>query len=460
LATGRTAAVAAALTFALASAGGSAPVAEGHSSVHPMGRLPGLAPATIGTAPIAAEQEATVGSSAATPRFVGGPFAGATFHGGRPFHGAGGDELLLFAVQPGEAPDGAPGVLVASRVTGREVGEVTAPPSGWRVPLSIELFDLRRDGARTSGTFLVLDAAVQPALAGTAPGMLHEYSYSYSPTAGLETTWVSTHRFPLAGPPGPELPTGILYPLGFTRLPGGGVAVTDGLIGSIWVAGPSLEDWRLAMLDPRFAPGLGVPDLNGIGRAPDGGTRPYTMRLPSPFPGGPPAAPGIHSITYAAITDEVVTLRSAPPGGLYSLPLSALLDTAIPPYAKGGLLREVVPPQVGLSDLTDGIVYDRFHPRTRWVYWQRSVSDEVGGGSNVLRRADLLTGQVQEVARSNTLYDWTSNLAVLPPADDLPVSLVVSAMGQEENNPEVNVLLTEPNYVGPSLLTLVAVSNR
>jgi hypothetical protein len=47
----------------------------------------------------------------------------------------------------------------------------------------------------------------------------------------------------------------------------------------------------------------------------------------------------------------------------------------------------------------------------------------------------------------------------LPPIDDLPVSLVVSAMGQEENNPEVNVLLTEPQYVGPSLLTLVAVSH-
>jgi hypothetical protein len=32
-------------------------------------------------------------------------------------------------------------------------------------------------------------------------------------------------------------------------------------------------------------------------------------------------------------------------------------------------------------------------------------------------------------------------------------------MGQEENNPDVNVLLTEPQYVGPSLLTLVAVAH-
>jgi hypothetical protein len=246
---------------------------------------------------------------------------------------------------------------------------------------------------------------------------------------------------------------------GFTRLPNGGVAVTDALIGAIWVAGPFLEDWRLAIIDPRFAPGFVEGDIHGIGRAPRGGTRPYTLRLPSPFPGLPPAAPGIHSITYAAVTDEVVAIRTAQPGGIYALPLAVLLDTTIPPFAKGGFLREVVPPQVGLSDLTDGIVYDRFHPGTPWVYWQRSIADEIGGGSNILRRAHLLTGEIQEVARSNTLYDWTSNVAVLPPIDGLPVSLVVSAMGQEENNPEVNVLLTEPQYVSPSLLTLVAVSH-
>jgi hypothetical protein len=246
---------------------------------------------------------------------------------------------------------------------------------------------------------------------------------------------------------------------GFTRLPNGGVAVTDALIGSIWVAGPSLEDWRLAIIDPRFAPGFVEGDIHGIGRAPRGGTRPYTLRLPSPFPGLPPAAPGIHSITYAAVTDEVVAIRTAQPGGIYALPLAVLLDTTIPPFVKGGFLREVVPPQVGLSDLTDGIVHDRFHPGTPWVYWQRAISDEIGGGSNVLRRAHLLTGEVQEVARSNTLYDFTSNLAVLPPIDGLPISLVLSAMGQEENNPEVNVLLTEPQYVAPSLLTLVAVSH-
>jgi len=58
------------------------------------------------------------------------------------------------------------------------------------------------------------------------------------------------------------------------------------------------------------------------------------------------------------------------------------------------------------------------------------------------------------MARSNTLMkDQQPGRPANP--DDLPVSLVLSAMGQEENNPEVNVLLSEPQYVAPSLLTFV-----
>jgi hypothetical protein len=407
---------------------------------------------------LALEPAVASGRSLDQPAVVVGPLAAATFDGGRPFHGASGDDLLLFAVQPTPAPDGPEGILVASRITGREIAAVTPPPNGWQVPLSIEVFNFNRRGPSTRGSFIVLDAGVEPRLAGTGPAFIHRYTYSYSPGGGLTTMWVDTHVLPLAGPPGPELPTGLLYPGGFVRLPGGGMAVTDTLIGAIWIAGSSFEDWRLAMIDSRFALGFVDGDVHGIGRAPGGGTRPYTLRLPSLIPGAPQVYPGIHSITYGALTNEVVTLRTAPPGGIYALPIDVLLDATIPPFAKGGSLREVVAPQIGLSDSTDGIVYDRFHPGTAWVYWQRAVSDEIGGGSNILRRVNLMTGQIQEVARSNTLYDWTSNLAVLPPIGDLPLSFVLSAMGQEENNPEVNVLLTEPQYVGPSLLTLVAVS--
>jgi hypothetical protein len=59
-----------------------------------------------------------------------------------------------------------------------------------------------------------------------------------------------------------------------------------GVIGVIWVAGTSLDDWRLAILDPRFAPGLGVPDLEGIGRATAAAPAPTPCACPPPSRAG------------------------------------------------------------------------------------------------------------------------------------------------------------------------------
>jgi hypothetical protein len=83
--------------------------------------------AIAATAAIAAAllvpQPAASSPSLDQPARALGPVAAATFDGGRPFHGAGGDELLLFAVQPTAAPDGPQGILVANRITGREIGD-------------------------------------------------------------------------------------------------------------------------------------------------------------------------------------------------------------------------------------------------------------------------------------------------------------------------------------------------
>ena len=117
----------------------------------------------------------------------------------------------------------------------------------------------------------------------------------------------------------------------------------------------------------------------------------------------------------------------------------------------------MVAPRVGLSDATDGLAYDSFHPQSPWLYWARAFSDEIGGGSNVLRRVNLLTGQMEEVARSLTLYDFTSNLAALPPIGGADRTVIFSAVGQEENNPEVNKAPGVLPYVAPSPLPLVEV---
>src|SRR5262249_39653176 len=127
---------------------------------------------------------------------------------------------------------------------------------------------------------------------------------------------------------------------------------------------------------------------------------------------------------------------------------------------RGARWRAAVPPAEGLSDLTDGLDYDRFHPTTPWLYWQRAPSDAAGGGFGTLRRVNLFTGEVEVVAQSNTLFDFTDEISALPSPGDSPFTYIASAMGQEENNPEINVLLGGVStYVAPTLITVTGVSN-
>jgi hypothetical protein len=356
-------------------------------------------------------------------------------------------------------------VHIARRADGRDLGELPAPPGGFGTPLSIKIESFRNQGPlRTSGTFVLLDNVVPPALAGTSAVKIYRYAYSYSPAAGFSATLLSTHTPPLNTQPPTALPNGTVYPGSIALLPGGGLVMTDNFTGALWVSDASYDLWSMALIDPRLGFGPG-DDVVGIARAQGGGTRPYTLRVPGP-PGGPPIYPGVHSVTYAAITDEVAFVRTATPGGIYAISRTALLDASVPPFFKGAAMREVVAPTVGLSDLTDGLDYDRFHPTSPWLYWQRAPSDVAGGGFNTLRRVNLQTGAVQTVAKSNEVFDWANEISVLPSPfgvldDVLPLTWIVSSVGQEHNNPDVNVLLGGvPTYVNPSLMPVTIIDRR
>ena len=374
-------------------------------------------------------------------------------------HGVGGDTRLLFNVQPAHAGGHEPQVIVASRETGDKIGSVAPPPDGWKTPLSIYIEHFEADGDGVKGTFLLSDAGGSPALAGLLTTRLYRYDYAYHPSSGLETTWRETHALPKpSGPPDPAVPpTGIAYLGGFAEMPDGSVVATDTLFGTIWASGPDLEGWTLVMADADFAFGTSGP-VKGIGRAPGGGTRSYDMQVPGPSADAG-YYPGIHSITYAELTDEVCTLRTASPGGIWCIDRSTLLDGTIAPPDKAAMKRVVVPPTPGLSDLTDGIVFDRYRPDSTWLYWQRSIADEVGGGSNTMRRVSLVSGAVEEVASSNEVFDFANNIAALPPIGDGGNTTIFVSMGQEENNPDVNVLLEgEEAFVSPTLMTIVEVA--
>ena len=170
--------------------------------------------------------------------------------------------------------------------------------------------------------------------------------------------------------------------------------------------------------------------------------------------------PGLLNIEYANTTDEVCGLTVAPPGGIYCVDRVQLLDDTISPFAKSK--RTLVTPQVGVTDGGHGVAYDHWNPTSPWLYWVRSLADTAGGGSNIVRRANLLTGEVQEVVESLTVMDFSTGLATIPPfIDGSPLSHLAVAMGQEENNAVINpVLGGTSTFVTPSIIAGATVLSR
>ncbi len=409
--------------------------------------------------------------SLADPLWSGPPHVAAEFSGGFAIHGVAGDQVLLFALVPSASPDKAPGVYAKKRVGGADAGSLVAPSTGWGVPLSMKITEFQRTGLGTThGQALILDNRVPPALAGTQAARIYRYSYSFSVQGGLSSQLLSEHVLPLnTVAPGAGLPNGLVYPGSIALLPNNGVVVTDNFTGGLWVS-DDLSQWRLAAIDPRWSGTFGGP-VQGVGLAQSGEIEPYTLLTPAP-PGSPPGLgfyPGSHSIAYAALTNEVVWAVTLP-GGIYGMPLGVLLDTNVPPFAKSGdpgqgtlgSVRLLVPPTSGLGDLTDGVDYDRFHPSSEWVYWQRAPADVAGGGFNTLRRVSLITGQVQVVASDNTVYSWANEISALPPLlNASPLTTIISSVGQEYNNPDVNALLNGVSrYFSPSRMPFVVVGQH
>jgi len=372
------------------------------------------------------------------------------YRNGFAIHGVDGDERLLFVVAPSHTPDQEHGVLVSHRLTGRHLGMVAEPPGGFLEPTSIQIERYTTRGSRTEGVFIINDNGGPPALAGMVPTLVHRYRYAYSRRDGFRSQWLETHRLPFGPPPPPgTLPTGIVYTAGFLRVPSGQTLVNDTALGAIWIDDGSLDHWRLAVMDPDLFGGH-CDDIAGVGRAPGGGTRHYKLQTPFNL------CPGVHSMTHVALTDEVCVNRTTPPGGIFCWNRETLLDATIPPPIMGTLKRALVPPAPGLSDLGDGVTYDRYHPDSRWLYFARSPADAAVGFANTIWRVDVRTGAVQVVVRDNQLLDWTSNIAALPPLFPTSRTTIFASVGQEENNPEVNVLLNgQPQFVVPVPLPLI-----
>ena len=67
----------------------------------------------------------------------------------------------------------------------------------------------------------------------------------------------------------------------------------------------------------------------------------------------------------------------------------------------------------------------------------------------------------EELACDNEIFSWANEIAVLPPlVPGSPFTTVLSSVGQQYNNPEVNFAITTPSYYSPSTMPITLVWNH
>ena len=185
------------------------------------------------------EEEVAAASKALTvaigPRAVAYDFA----TGDALPHGIAGGHRLVFVA---EALTGR--VAVHGRFSGREIGELPAPPGGFLLPFALRVPE--------DGTLVVLDAGGFPSLEAPSIPVVYEYRYDIDRGRGFVATLERTVRF--AG-----------LPLAFVEdlevLDDGRYVVSESILGALWVVNTdgSIEPGVFpASPDPADA----VPGLN------------------------------------------------------------------------------------------------------------------------------------------------------------------------------------------------------
>lgn len=379
------------------------------------------------------------------------PLPAAAFEGGFEIHGIDGNTQFWFAAIPSTSGSQHAGVIVADRITGHRVGMLPAPIGGFSAVMAV-----RAQGDR----LYVLDAVVDPAHAGFAPAVLHEYAVATS--RPFSATLLASRVLPLIpfteipaafGPEPRSALSGIFYPLAFTVVDDGTsrrAIITDAVGGAVWVKNLDSDvPATLVLMDPRLRPIPHVP-VFGRGRASAFSTRDYAFFV-APPPAGPGVFPGVFGVT--AHSSGQVVFANPSQGGLWKMPLAILLSSAS--FAEKGASVSPLVTSGTTPDLVAGIDANRFDDDDRFVYFQRTAADASTSFQNVLYRASIDGGAVEAIAASSLVYDWSVSIALVPPP--VPhVVVIASAMGQEENNAAVNAALSGTDtFVSPTLIGVV-----
>jgi hypothetical protein len=330
---------------------------------------------------------------------------------------AGGDGVVFV----GEPLNGS--VVVLSRVTGHQIGQLPPPSNGFVLPFIMHSLGKNR--------VAVLDAGGLPQPQPFVPANpnIYEYAYSFSPEHGFSASLARTVTFAsvLVG-----------FPEDFVRLDDGRYLLSDAVLGSIWVVDP----------DGTVVPGIVPKSFNPqdfittLALCP---TMPEITVNGYPFLFTGSTLPGVSPL---AVQDGTVYYYSPCARGLYTFPLAILSDDR-QPYQRAADIQLLAPTpsDVPVEELLD-FSFNPFNPADRYLYAADPLKLRV-------IRIDLSNGARQVIAAGPRLFDFPSSLGFLPTVG--PVSELVIVSNQQERTPLTNDAVSETTFKLPFIVAKVLI---
>ena len=327
---------------------------------------------------------------------------------------AAGDSRLVFVAQPLTAS-----VAVLDRFTGRQLGELPAPPGGWLLPFSLRV--------PHEGHVVVLDSGGFPSPTAPSVPRVYDYRVFYNPhTLRLHATLERVVRFD-------GLP--LVFAEDVEVTPSGHYVVSESIVGALWVIKP----------DGSIAPGLFPSDGQPIATLAPCAFTPTTVGG-LPFTTAGNFAPGVVGL---AERGGQLYFSTTCHGGVYRVPMDSLIDPRRSPAARAADIRPVSPRALGTaSETLHGLAFDRSRPGEHALYAADSLQLRVV-------RIDTHDGSREVVADDPTLFNFPSKLQFLPPVNGLAPLLVAS--DQEHRLKLINAALQDDQLQPPWVITKVYV---
>jgi hypothetical protein len=335
-----------------------------------------------------------------------------------PIAGVGGDLNVVFVGEPLNGQ-----VVAFSRITGKQIGQLPPPASGFVIPFIIHSLG--------DGLVAVLDAGGLPQPNPFVPSnpTIYEYSYTFNPINGFSANLTRAMSF-----------AGVVvgFPEDFVRLDDGRFLLSDSVLGSIWIV--ERDNSIVPGIVPKtFDPSDSIPTLALCPTMPEITVNGY------PFLFSGSTLPGVSPL---AVRDGTVYYYSPCARGIYGFPVAILSDHQ-QPYERAASIHLVAPTpaDVEVEELLD-FSFNPFNPIDRYLYAADPLQLSV-------IRIDLTNGARQVVASGATLFDFPSSLGFLPTIG--PISQLVVVSNQQERSPLTNDAVSETTFHLPFIVANVLV---